>query len=172
MKRNGKTHINQQGFTIIELVVVLILLSIFAPVVMSRFGNNDAELITQTDTLKSYLRYAQIKAMNDTVPWGINLTGNTVYTLYKKGIKATNPPYYLPGESNKNPAGDPLIHTLTNNITLKTGVGTTIAFNEWGVPVDGSGAPVISNITIELSDGAQTRSITVTKNTGFLFHDF
>ncbi|MFH2044071.1 MAG: type II secretion system protein [Pseudomonadota bacterium] len=165
MKRAGKIYINQHGFTVIELVVVLILLAIFATVVVSRFGSTGAELITNTDILKSNLRYAQIKAMNDTETWGINFSSSTTYTLYRNGIKAVNP-FYLPAEDNNNPAGDPLIHTLTGNVTITSGVGTTISFNEWGTPVDGSGVPLSADVTITLSDGSQTIDITITKNTG------
>jgi MSHA pilin protein MshC len=157
------------GFTMIELVVVLILLAIFATVVAGRFGANDTELITEKDILKSNLRYAQIRAMNDTKTWGINLSSNTTYTLYRDGIKAPNPPYYLPAEDNNNPAGDPLIHTLKGNVTIDNSlVGSTITFNEWGIPVDGSGSPLAADVTLSLSDGVKTSSVNITKNTGFI----
>lgn len=167
MKRTGKTYINQHGFTVIELVIVLILLSIFATVAAGRFGTIDTGLITETDILKSNLRYAQIKAMNDTVTWGIHISSSTTYTLYRNGIKAVNP-FYLPAEDNNNPASDPLVHALTGNVTITTGVGTTISFNDWGIPVDGSGVPLPADVTITLSDGTQTGSITVKQNTGFI----
>ena len=168
MKRTSKTYINQHGFTMLEMVVVLILLAIFATAVVSRFGASGTELITETDILKSNLRYAQIRAMNDTVTWGLNFSSNTTYTLYRDGSKAANPPYYLPAEDNNNLAGDSLIHTFTGNVIITAGVGTTISFNEWGTPVDGSGVPLSSDTTITLSDGAQTIGITITKNTGYI----
>ncbi len=142
----------------IEVVVVLILLAILTPVVISKFETSGVRLITNTDILKSHLRYAQIKAMNDTVPWGIHIPNANSYILYKNNVTAND---ILPGETAQT-------HTLTDNITVTAGVGTTAAFNEWGAPVDGSGAPVAENIIITLSDGVQPGSITVTKNTGFI----
>ena len=77
MKQAIKIHINQRGFSMIEMVIVLIVMAIMASYIMFR-GTAGNDLIAQAEILKSHLRYAQIKAMNDTdvnVPggWGIQL---------------------------------------------------------------------------------------------------
>ena len=82
MKLAGKTHINQQGFTMIEMVVVLIVLAIVTTVIAYRPTTFSNEIIAQAEILKSHLRYAQIKAMNDTVPWGIHIPDANSYILY------------------------------------------------------------------------------------------
>ncbi len=160
MKQNCKSHKNQLGFTMIEVVVVLIVLAVLTPFVLSRFTTSNVELIAQADVLKSHLRYAQIKAMNDTVTWGISLTNSTIYTLFKTGV--TPPPANLPGDTSYT-------HTLTNNVTITSGVGTSITFNEWGSPVDGSGTPLTTDITVTLTPSQGSAStITITKNTGYI----
>jgi prepilin-type N-terminal cleavage/methylation domain-containing protein len=149
-----------RGLTMIEVVVVLIVLAILTPFVVSRFTTSNVELIAQTDVLKSHLRYAQIKAMGDTVSWGINVSSSTTYTLYKNNLTATS---NLPGDTSP-------VHTLTNGATVSVTAGgvSTVAFNEWGTPINGSGTPLNVNVILTLSHGGQSGTITVTKNTGFV----
>jgi prepilin-type N-terminal cleavage/methylation domain-containing protein len=155
-----------KGFTMIEMVFVLIVLVIMAAVFMSRYvstGTN--ELMIEIDSLKTSLRYAQIKAMNDTADtaplgWGI-LPSSTSYTLVKNNITATS---NLPGDNSPT-------HTLATGVTVTVTAGgvTTVAFNEWGAPIDASGIPVIGNITLTLTkSGEAPANITVAKNTGFI----
>jgi len=100
--------------------------------------------------------------MNDTVTWGINFASSTTYTLIRTGY-ATAPD--LPGDPSNSAT-----HTLTpkGGVTLSSGVGTTILFNAWGAPVDGSGTPLMANTTVTLSQGGSSSSITITKNTGYI----
>jgi len=136
----------------IEVVMVLIILVIVSAIIIYRpttTGSN--HLITQTDILKSHLRYAQTRAMNDTVPWGIQIPNSTSYVLYKNNVQATS---QLPGETAQT-------HTLPALVTITVGVGTTYNFNEWG-------SPGVSTLTITLSQGTETNSITITKNTGYI----
>jgi len=152
---------DSRGFSMIEAIVVLIIIAILAPIVVSQaFKQTDINpLITEAEILKSNLRYAQIRAMNDTVTWGISLTGSTTYTLIRTAGTAPN----LPGDPSNSAT-----HTLTGSVTISSGVGTTMLFNEWGAPVDGSGTPFNTNTTITLSLGGQSSTVTITKNTGYI----
>ena len=166
MRQSKRKANKDRGFTMIEIVVVLVVLFIVSAVAISRYtttGTN--ELMVETDGLKASLRYAQIKAMNDTVDtaplgWGI-FPNSTSYTLVKNNITATS---NLPGDNSPT-------HTLINGVTVTVTAGgvTTVAFNEWGAPIDGSGIPVTGNITLTLTKSGQPpSSITVTKNTGYI----
>lgn len=153
---------DERGFSMIEAIVVLIIIAILAPIIVSQaFRQQDTTpLITETEVLKSSLRYAQIRAMNDTVTWGISLDSAAAYTLVRTGYAAPN----LPGDSSAT-------HTLTGGVTVSSvvgTVGTTVRFNEWGAPVDGSGVPAGADTTITLSLGGQSDTVTVTKNTGYI----
>ena len=140
----------------IEMVMVLIVMAIMASfIVIGATTRND--LIAQTEILKSHLRYAQIKAMNDTVPWGLRVPNANSYILYKNNATAND---ILPGETAQT-------HTLPATVTT-SGSGTTFNFNEWGTPVDPGGTAIVSSQTITLSQGTTTSSITITKNTGYI----
>ena len=150
MKRTFKTHINHRGFTMIEMVVVLIVLAIVSAVIVYRPTTTSNDLIAQTEILKSHLRYAQIRAMNDTVSWGIHISDAGHYVLYKNNAQATS---QLPGETAQT-------HTLPTDVIITSGVAT-YNFNDWG-------SPGTSTLTITLSQGTTTSNITITKNTGYI----
>jgi prepilin-type N-terminal cleavage/methylation domain-containing protein len=151
MKRACKTIINHRGFTMIEMVMVLIVLVIVSTVIAYRPTTGSNDLIVQSEILKSHLRYVQIRAMNDTVTWGINIPDAGSYVLYKNNTQATS---QLPGETAQT-------HALPVVIAITSGVGTTINFDEWG-------SPGTSTLTITLSKGTETSNITITKNTGYI----
>lgn len=152
MKRICKTHIHQRGFTMIEMVIVLIVMAIVATFILVRATPGSIDLIAQTEILKSHLRYAQIRAMNDdTVPWGIRIPDAGSYLLYRNNAQATS---LLPGENAQT-------HTLPTGIIVTAGFGSTYNFDAWG-------SPGTSTLTITLSQGSTTNSITITKNTGYI----
>ena len=150
-KRAGKTEINQHGFTMIEVVMVLIVIAIVATVVAYRPATVSNDIIVQAEILKSHLRYAQIKAMNDTVPWGIRIPDATSYILYRNNASASD---ILPGETAQT-------HTLPAVVTITGGVGSTYNFDDFG-------SPGASTLTITLSQGATTSNITIIRNTGYI----
>ena len=89
MKLICKTHIHQRGFTMIEMVIVLIVMAIIATFILVRATPGSIDLIAQTEILKSHLRYDQIRAMNDTVSWGIHIPAvGSSYVLYKSNAQA------------------------------------------------------------------------------------
>lgn len=135
----------------IEMVLVLIVMAIMATFILVRATPGSIDLIAQAEILKSHLRYAQIRAMNDTVPWGIHIpAAGSSYLLYRNNALAAS---QLPGENAQT-------HTLPTGITV-TGVGLTYNFDDWG-------SPGTSTLTITLSQGATTNNITITKNTGYI----
>jgi Tfp pilus assembly protein FimT len=147
----------------IEMVVVLVVLFIVSGVVISRYATTGTnELIVETDGLKASLRYAQIKALSDTVQpnsnprWEFELTNATSYALYRRGDDGVRVPVNLPGELSPSPT-----HGLPPGVTLTAGVGLVIIFDDWGSP--GS-----SNISIALTQGTQTSTVNITENTGFI----
>ena len=162
MIRALKINSYKHGFTLIELVIVLIVMSIVAVFIASRASIGGNDLSAETDTLKSSLRYAQTRAMNDSEPWGIHIPNASSYVLYRNNAVDTR--QMLPGEKT----GAAQTHTLPSTVTITSGMGTTYNFNEWGTPVDASGVAVAANQSITLSDGAATSAISIVKNTGFI----
>jgi prepilin-type N-terminal cleavage/methylation domain-containing protein len=150
-----------QGFTMIEIVAVLVVLFIVSAVVMSRYtttGTN--ELMVETDGLKASLRYAQIQALNDdTATWGIHIPDDSSYILYKNGIAASVMiPVKIPDTVKDPPPNN--THRLQGNTRITSGV-TTVTFDKWG-------SPGTTTISITLAQGTETSTITITRNTGFI----
>ena len=135
----------------IEVIAVLMLFGIVAAVVVSYAPSTDSyKLASEEATMKGHLRYALFRAMGDNVSWGISFTPNS-YTLQKNGAPASS---NLPNENSP-------VHNLQAGITITSGAGTTITFDEWG-------SPGLSDILITLSVGPDSRTVTVTRNTGFI----
>ena len=135
----------------IEVIAVLLLFGIVAAVVVSYAPSTDSyKLASEEAIMKGHLRYAQFRAMGDNMSWGISFTSNS-YTLQKSGAPASS---NLPNENSAT-------HNLHAGVTITSGVGTTITFDEWG-------SPGPSNISIILSVGADSRTVMLTRNTGFI----
>lgn len=152
MKRTANIQL-LNGFTMIEVIVVLFIMAIVASYVLFRPSTSVNELVAEAEILKSHLRYAQIKAMNgdENETWGIHLADAKNYIIYKNNAQATD---ILPGETAQT-------HTFPTEVSVTSGVGTTVNFTNWGSPVAGAQ-------TITLTQATSTSSITVTKNTGYI----
>lgn len=160
MKTSDETAVfglNSRGFTMIELISILVIVGMLAAVAVSRISSTAAySLTSEADILRMHLRYAQLRALSDSVTWGVTFSSNS-YTLQKNGVQASS---NLPNEGSAT-------HTLPGGITLS---GSTITFDTWGTPViawDNTN-PVTGSITIIISSGSSSQSITITKNTGFI----
>jgi prepilin-type N-terminal cleavage/methylation domain-containing protein len=147
------------GFTMLEMIAVLIILGIITAFVVSRDIDNRAELSSETGIIKAHLRYAQGLALaNDIYSWRITLSSGSpyYYTLSKinKSDGTETNPINLPNEDSST-------HTLPSVISITSGLGP-VTFDEWG-------SPGTTTQSIILSDSVgNSETITVTKNTGFI----
>jgi MSHA pilin protein MshC len=147
---------DRSGFTLIEIIAVLVVLGILSAVVVQRATFTDARVAAQIEVVKTHLRYAQERAMNTNEIWYIQFTG-TSYTLYRGGTAMT-----LPGESGV---------VVNPGVTLSWTGGTNVfSFDNRGRPcTDTAGAALLAAArTVTLTHGSETATITVTPNTGFI----
>ena len=146
---------NNKGFTMVEMLVVVILIGLISAIVFSRSYQSNAGLVGEVALLKSQLRYVQSLAMADnTKSWGLKIE-NGKYTLMENAVASGS---NLPNE----PTSERIIPSQTNVSIPTVTPNDTITFDEWGSP--GS-----QNYSITLSDGSNPdQTITVTKNTGFI----
>ena len=139
---------NSNGFTLLEVICVLLLIGIVTTVVLSRTMDHSVELIAEMEVVKGHLRYAQARAMNSSQSWGINFSSSS-YTLEENGATSVTA---LPGLNGA-------ICTLAEG-TLSSSVNPII-FNQWGNP----GA---TPITVTISDSNESQSFTISPLTGFI----
>lgn len=148
-----------RGFTMLEVIAVLIILGIITAFVVSRGVNNRAELSSENEIIKAHLRYAHCLALaNDIFSWRITFSSGSpdYYTLSKidKSNGTETTPVNLPNEDSPT-------HNLPSGISITSGLGA-VTFDEWG-------SPGTITLSIILSDQAgNSDTITVTKNTGFI----
>jgi prepilin-type N-terminal cleavage/methylation domain-containing protein len=151
MKQNARQIGGKTGFTMIEIVAVLLILGIITAVVVSRMADTTAyDLSSQMEVLKAHLRLAQSRAMGSSSPWGINFATSTTYYLFQ-GTGSTTPVLIL-GEDN-----------ATVDLTIKKS-GLTIGSTPQRITFDAYGSPGTTTVTVTTNGG----NITVTKSTGFI----
>jgi len=149
---------NNRGFTLIEVVTVLVIIAIISVVVIARsVSTTDVDLASQLEMVKGHLRSAQASAMNTEGFWGINFSSATEYYLFQ-GVGSTTA-IRLPGEENAT------VNLVTKGSALTITTVRRVTFDEYGRPWNPTTTlPETADVTIQTSGG----NITVTKNTGFI----
>jgi prepilin-type N-terminal cleavage/methylation domain-containing protein len=145
------------GFTLIEVIFVLILVGILAAVLVMKAGGPDTDAAGEIALVKSRLRYAQTTAMNTYEVWGVRSTGSA-YWLFSDGSVASKVPF--PGET-----GD--------DVAAGAGVmeAFTIAFDDLGVPYTDAGATdplAAGDPEASLTVAGQAGAVTITPGTGYI----
>lgn len=140
------------GFTLIEIIAVLVILAIVGAIAVSRMGPNPANLRTELNNLKAALRYAQQMAIasDSTITFSIAVTASG-YTIVRTGGTGNQP--LLPGEGSSAHSFD--------GVSATAG---TFNFNEWGGLAAGSAAA-----TILTQGGVGSKTINVIAGTGYAY---
>ena len=158
MKRTLRQDATQGGFTMIEIISVLVIVGIISAVAVSRMSDTSAyDLASQLEVVKGHLRLAQSRAIGSGTPWGITFATSKTYYLFQ-GLGSTTPVQLL-GENNPTVS----LTTKKSGLTI-TSTPQTITFEAYGGPTDTSGNLLTANVTVATNGG----NITVTKNTGYI----
>lgn len=137
---------SQKGFTVLEVITILMVIGIIAAVAFSRVSSTgDYGMTEELEKVKSHLRYAQSRAIRTNSSWGINFNSSNTYFLFENSNPTT--PVRIVGED-----GDQV--TLSYLTISSTSI---ITFNGFGSP--GTGDVIITT---------SADNITVTGNTGFV----
>ena len=96
-KKEASMVKSESGFTILEILVVLIIMSIIMVFAIGRGRVTGADVKVHTEVLKSQLRHAQARAMNDNNSWGIQTdSSGGAYWLFRYDGSFNQ--FRLPGE--------------------------------------------------------------------------
>jgi prepilin-type N-terminal cleavage/methylation domain-containing protein len=143
------------GFTLVEMVVVMLLAAILVAVTATRWDATDATAPSQADLLARNIRHMQMLAMS----WGQSLSLTAAGSSYSVACVTTGV-----APCNVSPVIDPASGqafsvTLSNGVTIGA-ASTTI--DSMGRPV-----PVTTSTTYTLNAGASTWTVSVAPLTGF-----
>lgn len=148
-----------RGFTLIEIIAILVLLSIIAVGAVSILPASNARLAKEAGRLSSHLRYAQIRAQADTYQWRLVFTNANTYRIGPVVVPGAGfTPGIVPGGGTQG--------TLTDGVTTTS--GTVIRFDSWGRPLNDAGTLLGADQTITLTQGTQSRNITIRAGTGLI----
>jgi len=148
-----------RGFTLVELVVVIVLMAILAGLAVPRFfGQGDFEAPAFAQELASAARYAQKLAITSGCRVDLSVT-STGYALFQP--QATTPPcsgtlaMTLPAT---HPAtGEAFADTLPTGVAIAGSGGTTlpatVRFSAAGIP-DAGAAFAIDTLTVSIAAGS------------------
>lgn len=157
-----RAALRPSGFTLIELVVVLIVLAIVSVVIVSRVGSLDTRAAGQAAALRSHLLHVQSRALKSGNPWGLSCSG-TEYWMFT----GTNP---NDAAEERPLPGEEAMHV----VLADKGVGVsafTVIYDGYGRPNSSAGVAQTANLSISIQsagNAASTASLTVIPETGYV----
>lgn len=163
--------VKQSGFTLVELVVVIIVMSIVAGIAGTKLGSSAAATLgPQAEQFAANIRHAQSMAVN----WGcdvkLSISSTTSYNLTSRIDYSGTDKAALCGDGAtivNDPATREAFNVLLSNDVQFTATGT-IYFDSLGRPTDAAGTPVTTTTSFTLSGGSKNWQVSVTPVTGFV----
>ncbi len=177
-QRKGLRPLCSPGYSLIELVLTLVLISILAVAAVRFFDIEVFQARGFHDEALSILRYAQKTAVaqRDEVYVEINGTTKIISLCYANAFPCSGS-NRVPGPYGLLPGPDDLVDDeLSFTVTAGSGVGlapsTTLFFDALGRPYNAADTIPIStftaNLVITLTGGGVPRTITVEPETGYV----
>lgn len=150
----AREHImRQKGFTLIELIMVMVVIAVLAAYVGTHWSFGDATVTAQAEKLARDIRHVQMLAMHRGQPLRVESLGGS--------YRATDGASVIrdPGDANQ-----PFNHSLDNGVTVS---GGPVEFDTLGRPVNG-GSLVSNPVTFSVSGSTETATLSVSPVTGFV----
>jgi Tfp pilus assembly protein FimT len=161
------------GFTVIELVMIMVIVGILAAVIVVRWDFDYIKLYSATRKVAGDIRYTQKLAITNQTRAGIEFNTNGYSVYNDTTVLPPYPPATSPGDScSTDPLNNFVVDFTQSRCSNYSGVTlsfttSVIAFNSLGTPVDAAGTPFGTNQTITLSySGLTPKTITIETGTG------
>lgn len=166
---------NKNGFSLVEVIAVLTILAIISIVIISQSGSFSADLVSQTEILKTHLRYAQALGMSGTD--SNDVFGIKCDTAFYWMFKGNNPDLniiMLPADQRYNTNNDGKLDLTPKKIDI--GNPFTVFFDERGIPYSSytdktTNTPYAADLVVNVTPAGEAgpvETITVTQHTGFI----
>jgi MSHA pilin protein MshC len=165
------------GFTIVELVMVIVIIGILSVIAHSRFSSfYDLKLEGAARKLAADIRYAQQVALSQHEAHGIEFdTTNNRYRLYavSSGTNVTDPLTREAGVSGQSWTSGYVVTYNTDPefegidmTSASFGSASILRFTSLGTPQDSVGANLSATGSVGMSLQGYSRTVQVTPNTG------
>lgn len=148
---------NQRGFTLIELITVIIIASLLAVSAISRWSATPFNLSAQAQQMLGDIRYVQTLSMTHGQRYRINFAADRYWFSNLDGT------ILIP-------------HPASNSTNIMMANGVSLGFSNSLLVFDGNGTPysdatlpgtaLAANATVTLSSGADSRTVQISPETG------
>ncbi len=152
----------EAGYTLIEIVIVIILVGILSALALPRFVSPRASLAARR--LAADIQYAKGLAIRLQTNSGVYFMDSSTYRVFEDDDDVSTAAFDPVTGGNF----EVTISGFFSGATLSSNFGNILKFDALGTPLDGSDAPLTSPPAneITITSGGETWTITVEPNTG------